>query len=419
MDVPHLKMPQVIQYDLEHIIVEKHLEIEAWFREKWAQNTPLITCSVDIRNAGFKLSPVDTNVFPAGFNNLNPDFMPLCVQAMNATLSHRYTGCKTVCIIPESHTRNPFYLSSLYTIQSILNQAGFDAKIGTLRDIDKPEVLSINGHSITQYPISKKDNKLYVDNDAPCLVLLNNDLTEGMPAILQDIKQPIIPSPQRGWNIRSKTKHFEQLQILANELGQLLNIDSWLLAPLFSDCGNIDFSSKDSDKCVVSKTEKLFEAIAVKYSEFGIKEKPFVVIKSDAGTYGMAIMMIQDPAEIQQLNRKQRAKMSKIKGGKTVDRVLIQEGVYTMETLGPLNATAEPVVYMIGEYVIGGFYRVHTGKGVSDNLNAPGMHFEPLAFETCCNSPDERLNPHESKNLFYVYSVLARLAHLATLYEIS
>ena len=31
--------------------------------------------------AGFKLAPVDMNLFPAGFNNLNPAFLPLSVEA--------------------------------------------------------------------------------------------------------------------------------------------------------------------------------------------------------------------------------------------------------------------------------------------------------------------------------------------------
>ena len=52
------------------------------------------------------------------------------------------------------------------------------------------------------------------------------------------------------------------------------------------------------------------------------------------------------------------------------------------------DAVAEPVIYMIDRYVVGGFYRVHTGRGKDENLNAPGMHFEPLAFETSCYLPD-------------------------------
>ena len=48
---------------------------------------------------------------------------------------------------------------------------------------------------------------------------------------------------------------------------------------------------------------------------------------------------------------------------------------------------------MIDRYVVGGFYRVHTGRGKDENLNAPGMHFEPLAFDTGCTLPDYARQP--------------------------
>ena len=104
------------------------------------------------------------------------------------------------------------------------------------------------------------------------------------------------------------------------------------------------------------------------------------------------------------------------KGSRPIDKVIIQEGVYTFETWNA--AVAEPVVYMLGHYVVGGFYRVHTGRGVSDNLNTPGMQFEPLPFVQACNIPD---NTGQQKgkcaNRFYVYGVIARLALLAAARE--
>ena len=83
--------------------------------------------------------------------------------------------------------------------------------------------------------------------------------------------------------------------------------------------------------------------------------------------------------------------MAVVKEGLEVHEVIIQEGVHTFETVN--DAVAEPVVYMIDRYVIGGFYRVHTSRGKDENLNAPGMHFEPLAFENCCTQPDHFANP--------------------------
>ncbi|MFM8460478.1 MAG: glutamate--cysteine ligase, partial [Polynucleobacter victoriensis] len=81
-------------------------------------------------------------------------------------------------------------------------------------------------------------------------------------------------------------------------------------------------------------------------------------------------------------------------------------------------AVAEPVVYMMDRYVVGGFYRVHTGRGVDENLNAPGMHFVPLAFEHNA-IPDVAAKPGVAvPNRFYLYGVVARLALLAASLEL-
>ena len=58
--------------------------------------------------------------------------------------------------------------------------------------------------------------------------------------------------------------------------------------------------------------------------------------------------------------------MSKSKEGITVKDVLIQEGVYSFETVVDYNveSVAEPVVYLVDKYVVGGFYRIHSEKGL-------------------------------------------------------
>ncbi len=50
--------------ELEQRILESMPAIERWFRLEWMEHTPPFYTSVDIRNAGFKLAPVDTNLFP-------------------------------------------------------------------------------------------------------------------------------------------------------------------------------------------------------------------------------------------------------------------------------------------------------------------------------------------------------------------
>ena len=92
----------------------------------------------------------------------------------------------------------------------------------------------------------------------------------------------------------------------------------------------------------------------------------------------MGIMTVRDPKELADLNRRSRNKMSVIKDGQEVSEVILQEGVPTYERVN--DAVAEPVVYMIDRYVVGGFYRVNAERGIDENLNSPGASFVPLAF---------------------------------------
>ena len=132
----------------------------------------------------------------------------------------------------------------------------------------------------------------------------------------------------------------------------------------------------------------------------------------------MGIMMVYDANELLNLNRKQRTKMSASKGGQSVSRVIVQEGIRSVEAMAD-GAVAEPVVYMFGQSVIGGFYRVHQDRGPEENLNAPGMHFEPLGFVKSCHVPSADPAVTGPDNRFYIYGVIARLAALAAAREIA
>jgi len=189
-----------------------------------------------------------------------------------------------------------------------------------------------------------------------------------------------------------------------------------LLNPYFETCDGIDFQAKEGEECLAANVDKLLKKIQKKYDEYGISQAPFVIVKANAGTYGMGIMSVKSPDEVRGLNRKKRNKMSKVKEGMAVSEVIIQEGVYTFESIN--DAIAEPVVYMMDHFVVGGFYRVHTGREADENLNAPGMHFVPLAFEEACSLPNQSDAPDAPPNRFYAYGVVARLALLAAAIEI-
>jgi glutamate--cysteine ligase len=402
---------------LEQDLLNHQVGIETWLRQQWRQTPPPFYSSVDLRNAGYKLAQVDTNLFPAGFNNLNPEFMPLAIQAVQSAAERLCPETVRFLIVPESHSRNLFYFESLATLKEIITKAGFSVRIGSLLEtLEQPTDVELpSGRRISLEPIIRQGNKIGVADYFPCCVLLNNDLSSGVPPLLQDLDQLIMPATDLGWAKRLKSAHFQHFANVTSEFAREFGLDPWVISPLFRYCGEINFMTREGEECLVRNATMLLNAVKAKYQEYNIQDQPFLVVKADAGTYGMAIMMIKDPQELTQLNRKQRTKMASIKGGQSVSRVIIQEGVYTYETVGKEESVAEPVVYMIGSHVIGGFYRVHADRGVDENLNAPGMNFEPLAFADTCLDPYAA--NHESANRFYSYGVIARLAAVAAARE--
>lgn len=420
MTVPHLATALTGPLlALERTFLDNMAKIEHWLRSQWLDHAAPFYASVDLRNAGFKLAPVDTNLFPGGFNNLATECLPLGVQAAMAAVEKVCPNMARLLLIPENHTRNSFYLQNVAALQQILQQAGLDVRIGSLLpEITTPTTLELpNGNTLCLEPLKRVGDRLMLaDGFDPCAILLNNDLSAGVPALLTGLSQTLLPPLAAGWTNRRKSQHFAIYEQVAQEFAQLLGIDPWLINPYWSRCGEIDFHGRRGEDCLAAHVDEMLHNIREKYLQYQIDAEPFVIVKADAGTYGMGIMTVKSPDDVRDLNRKQRNKMAKVKEGLTVSDVLVQEGVYTFETINA--AVAEPVVYMIDHFVIGGFYRVHTGRGIDENLNAPGMHFVPLAFQTSCCTPNAAATPDAAPNRFYAYGVVARLALLAAAREI-
>ncbi len=406
--------------ELEQRILESLPAIERWFRLEWMEHTPPFYTSVDVRNAGFKLAPVDTNLFPGGFNNLTEEMLPLAVQAAMAAIEKICPEAKNLLLIPEKHTRNTFYLTNVQRLMQIFTQAGLNVRLGTLDEaITAPTEIALpDGSSLKVEPLVRNRGRLGLKDFDPCTILLNNDLSGGIPKILENLhEQYLLPPLHAGWAIRRKTKHFQAYEEVAKKFAKLLGMDPWLINPMFARCGEVNFSDGTGSECLMSNAETLLGKIRRKYKEYGINEKPFIIVKADAGTYGMGIMTVRDPKDLADLNRRTRNKMSVIKDGQEVSEVILQEGVPTYERVN--DAVAEPVVYMIDRYVVGGFYRVNAERGVDENLNSPGASFVPLAFAESGHLPKLGVKPGASApNRFYMYGVIARLAMVAASYEL-
>jgi glutamate--cysteine ligase len=403
--------------ELEQRVLDTMPAIERWFRLEWMEHTPPFYTSVDVRNAGFKLAPVDTDFYPSGWNNLTPAMLPLAVQAAMVAIEKICPEARNLLIIPEHNTRNTFYLSNLAQLQRIFHMAGLNVRIGSISpEVKKATVFELpGGESITLEPVTRTNGRIGVKDFDPCTILLNNDLHAGIPGILEDLHQQyLLPPLHASWTTRRKSMHFKCYEEIAKRFGKLIGIDPWLINPMFDTCGDVDLNAAAGVAKLTTGVDALLGKIRKKYKEYGIKEKPFVVFKANNGSSGMGLMTVRDGKDLPDLLRKTAAGIP-AKG--VLQELILQEGVLTNERMN--DAVAEPVVYLMDRYVVGGFYRVHAERGVDEALSAPGSSYVPLAFGGSARLPQLGVRPGASDpNRFYMYGVIGRLAMLAASYEL-
>lgn len=394
-------------------ITDNHQRVEDFFARKFHQNPPLFYNSVDIRHAGFKIAPIDTNCFPAGFNNLSDTSKELAKDVTDKFLTKNFPNAKKIIIIPEGHTRNLPYLTNVAYLEEIIG-AKREVKVGTLNEniTESTKIDLENGLFITLHPLKKLEaNLLTIDGFEADIAILNNDLTDGIPNLLQNLETPIIPSKNIGWHNRAKSDHFDIYNELAIEMASILEIDPWLISSLHDSCDDIGFKEKKGIDCLSKHVDQINEKLTEKYKAYLINDAPYCYIKADSGTYGIAVWPVTSGTEVLDINKKARNKMNMLKGSVQNNQVLVQEGIKTIDKIK--NTIAEPMIYMIGGQVIGNLFRTNDSRDEKISLNAAGAVFHDL--EQLSNE-DINLGSEKEK-ITIVYALIARLAALAAAIE--
>lgn len=404
--------------ELEQRVLDSMPAIERWFRLEWMEHTPPFYSSVDIRNAGFKLAPVDTNLYPGGWNNLTQEMLPLAVQAAQAAIEKICPEARNLLVVPENHSSNTFYLSNVAQLVRIFQMAGLNVKVGSIDPaIKSPKKIELpHGESVCLEPVVRSKRRLGLKNFDPCTILMNNDLSAGVPGILEDLhEQYLLPPLHAGWSVRRKSKHFRSYEEVSKRFGKLLGIDPWLINPMSSHAEGVDLATGAGQDLLITHVDQLLTKVRRKYKEYGINEKPFVIVKPDNGTNGVGVMTVRDIKDLEALFRK--PKNGGRPGPALGSEIIVQEGVLTRERVH--DGVAEPVVYMMDRYVVGGFYRVHAERSIDENLDSPGASYVPLAFSESAHLPVPGAKPGASApNRFYMYGVIGRLAMVAASYEL-
>jgi glutamate--cysteine ligase len=356
--------------EIHQKLVNNKNEIDKWFLNKLENIEMPIYASVDVRYSGWKVSVVDANYFPAGFNNISGELIPTLPSSFKEYLEMSSKEVSHVHIFPESHTRNTAYVENLLRLREVIGKAGFKVTVGS------PE---LNGYTLLEgitedlelnHVSINEEDILEIDGIVPDLIVLNNDLTGGL---IKGLSGLVLPPKEMGWHKRRKSNHYLILEKLVSEVSEILKIDPWLLMPIW-------FVSEDKclefDKCInklSNDIDTMIERIKIKYSHFGIDSEPVVFIKNDRGTYGLGIISIKSGKEIKNLSKRMVKRLTYGKGGTSAENFLIQEGIPT--SLISDSSVIEPVGYTIGGRESFWFFRSNSKKNKFENLNSPSSLF--------------------------------------------
>lgn len=391
--------------------------------QKDLKNVPFYS-SIDIRDAGFKLAPIDANLFPAGFNNICDDDLRNGADILAKALFRRCGKIpRRIAILPEAHTKNRYYLDNLLALKKLFTELQIEVEIGwwpSDQNVYKPnsEVIQLEssiGMKVNAYPLWIENAKLKFSPFEPEFIVLNNDFSGAYPKELENITQPIEPSFRMGWHTRKKSSFFTHYNQFAERLALAAGIDPWRLQVNTNLISNVDFSKGEGMEAIALAVDEMIDKTAQAYTERSIAEKPFVFVKNNSGTYGMAVLKVESGQELLRLNRREKNKMSVGKNGLEVREVIIQEGIPTrvmaQGTYGQISA--EPVVYLMEQNLLGAFLRTNPERGREDNLNSRGMVFKKL-----CVSDLRRATDRDCE-LELVYGVIGRLSIAALTLEIA
>ncbi len=389
--------------------LENMNEICEWFRTKSKALSHPIYSSYDIRDSGYKVTNVDANIFPAGFNNICPTDKETSEGLMGQYITKHYgEDFKNILLVTEEHTNNAFYWENVFTIKRLIEASGRQVKVAIPRDLAEPiRLVSSGGNEVTVY--SALQNSSLLKTFKPDLIISNNDFSEAYEEWSQTVTAtPMNPPHELGWYQRKKSTYFRFYNQLVNEFSAITKIDPFLMRVETELFENFDISSEESRGALAERVDTMLLSLREEYQRRGLQQEPFVFVKNNAGTYGLAVIKVTSGAEVKEWSYKSRKKMKAAKGGRDVEEVIIQEGIPSIVQADGI--TAEPVIYMIGSELAGGFLRTHAEKSSTESLNSPGAVYARLCVsDLAINTPG---CPQEN-----VYGWTAKLGLLAIALE--
>lgn len=388
-------------------IVRNKEKIEMWFREIRQDIDVPFYSSYDIRDSGFKVTNVDANIYPAGFNNICRADRENCGPLVQRYVERHYgVSTRKILVLTEEHTNNPYYWDNVAALRDLIADGGLEVKLAVPRSASEQPFFmkSASRGDVEVHAAVNEEGRISIRGYEPDLVVSNNDFSEFYDEWGPVLRSPINPPRELGWYRRRKSTYFRHYNELCTQFANLIEIDPWLLTVETDLFEHFDLADETSRETLALRVDSMLERIQKRFQSHGIEERPVVFVKNNAGTYGLAVMRVQSGDEIRALNYKSRKKMKAAKGGRDVEEVIIQEGVPS--AVVSEGVTAEPAIYLLGCQLAGGFLRTHGEKGPTESLNSPGAVYKRL----CVSDLKISIEGHPLEN---VYGWVAKLGLLA------
>jgi len=398
-----------VKEHIHSLICQNKATLNSWFSERTAGVYLPFYSSYDIRDSGSKFGVVDGNIYPAGFNNICQVDKEQASESTLRFLQERFPKVQNILLVTEDHFKNSFYWENVHSIVSFIAENGIAVRVGMLsKELKEPvEMESFKGSKVLAEPVISIDGQLQLDGFVPDLVISNNDFTNAYEEV-NFSNTTVIPARELGWFQRRKSNFFNYYNEHAEQFSSLLGLDPNLFKVQTRLFENFDITEESSKADLAEKTEEMLSDLGQYYKKAGIDQKPFLVIKNNSGTYGLAVTKVESGEDVLSWNYKTRKKMKAAKGGGGVSELILQEGIPTVVKADA--DVAEPAIYMIGSELVGGFLRTHSKKNENESLNSPGAVYKKLCLSDLKFKTGDCLQEN-------VYGWVAKLGLLAIVEE--
>lgn len=401
-------------------IKKNSYDVSAWF-ESHVKKIPVpLMMTITINDAGMKATPMGTQLFPMGIDNLCKTDQQNIPKLLKKYFKKYYADIpnfKKILLLTAVNHPNPYYYEHIRLLTQLFKKSGLKVQLGSLEGIQQPvTVQTPSKKTLKIVPCTLQKKKLIADGVEPEFIYITYPFPHELTRKLAEVQQPMNP-PLKILSLQNRVKskksdYYTILNRLASDFAELIKVDPWLMKAEFQVEHHVNFDERSGIEKVADSADTLLNVLQMKYREYDVEKEPAVRIMNNAGTYGMGILSVHSTEELSKVYHRKKAKRAGGKGQSIVNDVIIQEEIPT----SPLfqKYTGETVIYLIGNEVAGGYIKTYGSDSKKKTLSRSELFLPICLTSTTHTHPKKRAD----RKVNVLYSNLSRMGGIACGYEI-